>query len=97
MGAGSLFPMTASLGVGTHARAQTINNGPMATCTGHLTAGEAIKFSENRWVWLPRYHGRLLVRDRCLFTSVESSGATEDPPCRGLMNVKSVEAHIGRM
>ncbi|GFV82559.1 hypothetical protein TNCV_2566311 [Trichonephila clavipes] len=22
----------------------------MATCTGHLPAGEAIKFSENRWV-----------------------------------------------
>ncbi|GFW72826.1 hypothetical protein TNCV_1266691 [Trichonephila clavipes] len=38
------------MGVGTLARAQTINTGPMATCTGHLTAGEAIKFSENRWV-----------------------------------------------
>ncbi|GFW48283.1 hypothetical protein TNCV_1108461 [Trichonephila clavipes] len=51
MGAGSLFTiMTASMGVGTPARAQTINNGPMATCKGHLTTGEAIKFSENRWV-----------------------------------------------
>ncbi|GFV83262.1 hypothetical protein TNCV_1899881 [Trichonephila clavipes] len=49
MGAGSLFTiMTASMGVGTPARTQTINNGPMATCTGHLTAGEAIKLIMNR-------------------------------------------------
>ncbi|GFV30586.1 hypothetical protein TNCV_4222371 [Trichonephila clavipes] len=41
--------MAASLGVVTP-RVQTINNGPLATCTGHLPAGEAIKFSENRWV-----------------------------------------------
>ncbi|GFX17066.1 hypothetical protein TNCV_4265921 [Trichonephila clavipes] len=51
MGNGSLSTiMTASMSVGTPARAQTINNGPMVTCTGRLTAGEAIKFSENRWV-----------------------------------------------
>ncbi|GFV29653.1 hypothetical protein TNCV_330191 [Trichonephila clavipes] len=51
MGAGSLFTiMAASMGVGTPAQAQTINNGPMARCTGHLTASETIKFSENRWV-----------------------------------------------
>ncbi|GFW33370.1 transposable element Tcb1 transposase [Trichonephila clavipes] len=51
MGAGSLFTiMTASIGVGTPAGAQIINNGPIETCTGHLTAGEAIKCSENRCV-----------------------------------------------
>ncbi|GFX84272.1 hypothetical protein TNCV_3976171 [Trichonephila clavipes] len=38
------------MGVGTPARVQTINNGPLATCTGHLKVGEAIKFSENGWV-----------------------------------------------
>ncbi|GFT26247.1 hypothetical protein TNCV_3336281 [Trichonephila clavipes] len=49
MGASSLVTiMTASMGVGTPARAQTINNGPMATCTGHLTVGEAIKLIMNR-------------------------------------------------
>ncbi|GFT46935.1 uncharacterized protein TNCV_1720491 [Trichonephila clavipes] len=42
--------MTASMGVSTPARSQTINKGPMVTCTRHLTAGEAIKFSENLWV-----------------------------------------------
>ncbi|GFU49664.1 hypothetical protein TNCV_2906251 [Trichonephila clavipes] len=41
--------MAASLDVVTP-RVQTMNNGPMATCTGHFTAGEAIKFSYNRWV-----------------------------------------------
>ncbi|GFV89872.1 hypothetical protein TNCV_4691011 [Trichonephila clavipes] len=35
--------IAASLGVVTP-RVQTINNGIMATCTGHLPAGEAIKF-----------------------------------------------------
>ncbi|GFT37355.1 hypothetical protein TNCV_4285051 [Trichonephila clavipes] len=39
MGTSSLFTIvTASMGVGTPARAQPINNGSMATCTGHLTA-----------------------------------------------------------
>ncbi|GFX06347.1 hypothetical protein TNCV_505661 [Trichonephila clavipes] len=34
MGTGSLSTiMTASMGVGTSARAQTINNGPIATCS----------------------------------------------------------------
>ncbi|GFW42911.1 hypothetical protein TNCV_734441 [Trichonephila clavipes] len=41
--------MAASLDVVTP-RVQTINNGPMATCTGHFTAGEAVKFRDNRWV-----------------------------------------------
>ncbi|GFV94639.1 hypothetical protein TNCV_3827061 [Trichonephila clavipes] len=31
-------------------RVQTINNDPMATCTGHFTAGGSIKFGDNRWV-----------------------------------------------
>ncbi|GFT18867.1 hypothetical protein TNCV_1672051 [Trichonephila clavipes] len=41
--------MAASLGVDTP-RVQTINNDPMATCTGHFTAGGSIKFEVNRWV-----------------------------------------------
>ncbi|GFU63238.1 hypothetical protein TNCV_2656831 [Trichonephila clavipes] len=41
--------MVASLDVVTP-RVQTINNDPMATCTGHFTAGGSIKFSDNRWV-----------------------------------------------
>ncbi|GFS65659.1 hypothetical protein TNCV_1925021 [Trichonephila clavipes] len=44
MGAGSLFTfMTARMGVVPPARAQTINNDPMATCTGLLIADETIK------------------------------------------------------
>ncbi|GFU18083.1 hypothetical protein TNCV_1446391 [Trichonephila clavipes] len=31
-------------------RVQTINNDPMATCTGHFTAGGSINFRDNRWV-----------------------------------------------
>ncbi|GFY03425.1 hypothetical protein TNCV_1173811 [Trichonephila clavipes] len=31
-------------------RVQTINNDPMATCTGHFTAGGSIKSRDNRWV-----------------------------------------------
>ncbi|GFT54861.1 hypothetical protein TNCV_4888271 [Trichonephila clavipes] len=31
-------------------RVQTINNDPMATCTGRFTAGGSIKFRDNRWV-----------------------------------------------
>ncbi|GFS53693.1 hypothetical protein TNCV_731031 [Trichonephila clavipes] len=31
-------------------RVQTINNGPMVTCTGHFTTGGSIKFRDNRWV-----------------------------------------------
>ncbi|GFW60602.1 hypothetical protein TNCV_569481 [Trichonephila clavipes] len=41
--------MAASLDVVTP-RVQTINNDPMATCTGHFTAGGSIKFRDNRWV-----------------------------------------------
>ncbi|GFW56726.1 hypothetical protein TNCV_4068061 [Trichonephila clavipes] len=41
--------VAASLGVVTP-RVQTINNGPMATCTGHSTAGGFIKFRDNRWL-----------------------------------------------
>ncbi|GFU20242.1 hypothetical protein TNCV_4933241 [Trichonephila clavipes] len=45
--------MAASLDVVT-LRVQTINNGSMSTCTGHFTAGEAIKFSDNRWVFFQK-------------------------------------------
>ncbi|GFV40509.1 hypothetical protein TNCV_2500361 [Trichonephila clavipes] len=31
-------------------RVQTINNDPLATCTGHFTAGGSIKSRDNRWV-----------------------------------------------
>ncbi|GFV49861.1 hypothetical protein TNCV_1391431 [Trichonephila clavipes] len=41
--------MAASLNVVTP-RFHTINNGHMATCTGHFTAGEAIKFSQSMGV-----------------------------------------------
>ncbi|GFU09220.1 hypothetical protein TNCV_1122331 [Trichonephila clavipes] len=41
--------MAASQGVVT-LRVQTINNDPMATCTGHFTAGGSIKSRDNRWV-----------------------------------------------
>ncbi|GFU50903.1 hypothetical protein TNCV_4461021 [Trichonephila clavipes] len=41
--------MAASLDVVTP-RVQTINNDPMATCTGHFTAGGSIKFRDNRWI-----------------------------------------------
>ncbi|GFT51055.1 uncharacterized protein TNCV_4490361 [Trichonephila clavipes] len=40
--------MAASLAVVTP-RVQTLNNDPMATCTGHFTAGGSIKSRDNRW------------------------------------------------
>ncbi|GFU30442.1 HTH_Tnp_Tc3_2 domain-containing protein [Trichonephila clavipes] len=41
--------MAASLAV-VPPRVQTISNDPMATCTGHFTAGGSIKPRDNRWV-----------------------------------------------
>ncbi|GFY00694.1 hypothetical protein TNCV_2140871 [Trichonephila clavipes] len=35
---------------GVTPQVQTINNGPIATCTGHFIAGGSIKFRDNRWV-----------------------------------------------
>ncbi|GFV92014.1 hypothetical protein TNCV_1894501 [Trichonephila clavipes] len=40
-------------------RVQAINNDPMATCTGHFTAGGSVKFEDNRWV-CSKVHGLLL-------------------------------------
>ncbi|GFV74840.1 hypothetical protein TNCV_1040781 [Trichonephila clavipes] len=71
MGAGSLFTlMTASMDVGTPARAQTINNGPMATFTGHLTAaGEAIKLIVNRRMGIHNNRRRHKVKSAEAHTS----------------------------
>ncbi|GFT84429.1 hypothetical protein TNCV_1636931 [Trichonephila clavipes] len=55
------------MGVGTPARAQTINNDLMVTCTGYLTAREAITFNENRWV---RVHNNR--RHTCHLTAGEA-------------------------
>ncbi|GFY09509.1 hypothetical protein TNCV_4321881 [Trichonephila clavipes] len=35
------------------------DNKPMATCTGHFTAGGSIKFRDNRWVWVHNNRRRL--------------------------------------
>ncbi|GFW48294.1 hypothetical protein TNCV_1108571 [Trichonephila clavipes] len=89
--------MTACMGVDTPARAQTINNGPMATCKGHLTTGEAIKFSENRWIVRVHYfvRGGFAGIRSCKFQSIsphlpvelDSSGGQKGLSCTCKLHV----------
>ncbi|GFV00431.1 uncharacterized protein TNCV_3644091 [Trichonephila clavipes] len=64
----SLTIMAASLVVVTP-RVQTINNGTMATCTGHLPAGEAIfvEWAQNEIAVVPNFHKRILFNDEAHF------------------------------
>ncbi|GFX42587.1 hypothetical protein TNCV_261221 [Trichonephila clavipes] len=54
--------MAASLGVVTP-RVQTINNGPMAKCTGHLPAGKAmVPHSDKSFQTVPQVFDSIEVR-----------------------------------
>ncbi|GFX55696.1 hypothetical protein TNCV_3427671 [Trichonephila clavipes] len=58
-------------------RVQTINNDPLATCTGHFTAGGSIKSRDNRWVWYCGEYGHYIAK---LKTKIEKSSTFESDP-----------------